>query len=474
MARLHWFRKDLRLNDNEALAECVAAAVKDGDREVTAVYVFNMSEFTALSAIRQHSLRAGVSALADSLSSLGGDLNVQLASGGLAGLVSAVVRLAQAAEAKEVHAMRLYDPAGVVEQNAVGVALQAVGIFLRLSGSNYAVAPGSVLKASDGLPYRVYTPFYKAWVEHLPVGSASAPKPLPQLGQNWRSPKVAQLAPSQGLPECTQAAPFRVIAGEQYALQTFERFRQRALADYADNRNRADLSGTSHLSHALAHGEVHPRTLLAQLGDSKGEEVFRKELAWREFYADVLWHNPHSLNDYYAPIFSNMRYDTGELAETRLAAWQSGKTGYPMVDAGMRQLLADGWVHNRVRMIVASFLVKDLHLEWQQGAAWFERHLSDFDPASNAHGWQWTAGTGTDASPYYRVFNPVMQGLKFDPNGDYVRKYVPELRHLEGASVHEPWSVSDGYALGYAERIVDHSIERQESLVRLEELKALR
>ena len=388
MARLHWFRKDLRLNDNEALAECVAAAVNDGDREVTALYVFNMSEFTALSAIRQHSLRAGVSALADSLSSLGGELNVQQASGGLAGLVSAVVRLAQAAKAKEVHAMRLYDPAGVVEQNAVGVALQAVGIFLRLSGSNYAVAPGSVLKASDGLPYRVYTPFYKAWVEHLPVGSASAPKPLPQLGQNWRSSKVAQLAPSQGLPECTQAAPFRVIAG--------------------------------------------------------------------------------------APIFSNMRYDTGELAETRLAAWQSGKTGYPMVDAGMRQLLADGWVHNRVRMIVASFLVKDLHLEWQQGAAWFERHLSDFDPASNAHGWQWTAGTGTDASPYYRVFNPVMQGLKFDPKGDYVRKYVPELRHLEGASAHEPWSVADGHALGYAERIVDHSIERQDSLVRLEELKALR
>ncbi len=474
MARLHWFRKDFRLNDNEALAECITSAHADGDGSVTALYVFDLNAFKALAGIRQHSLRAGVAALADSLLELGGELNIQQAAGGLSAVAEAVVRVAQAAEVKEVHAMRLFDPAGVAEQNAVGLALQAAGIFLRLTGSNYAVAPGTVLKASDGTPYRVYTPFFKAWFELLPAGAAAAPKPLPQLGQTWRSPLVAQISPSQGLPDCTEAVAFEVKAGEAFALRTFERFKKRALADYADDRNRADLSGTSHLSHALAHGEVHPRTLLAQLGDSKGEEVFRKELAWREFYADVLWHNPESLNDYYAPIFAKMRYDTGEQSELRLKAWQAGKTGYPMVDAGMRQLLADGWVHNRVRMIVASFLVKDLHLEWQQGAAWFERHLSDFDPASNAHGWQWTAGTGTDASPYYRVFNPVMQGLKFDPNGDYVRKYVPELAHLAGASAHEPWESPNGYSAGYVERIVDHGLERQESLARLEELKALR
>ncbi|MEO0024470.1 MAG: hypothetical protein RL196_911 [Actinomycetota bacterium] len=473
MARVHWFRKDLRLNDNEALAEAIHAAVSDGDGEITALYVFDADSFTALAGIRQHSLRAGVAALADGLVALGGDLNVQIARG-VSGIADAVVAVAKAAGAKEVHAMRLYDPAGIAEQNAVGVALQAAGIFLRLTGSNYAVALGTVLKASDGLPYRVYTPFYKAWSQHLPAGSAAAPKPLPQVGQSWRSPQVEALMPSQPLPECTEAAPFEVKAGEAFALRTFERFKERALADYADDRNRADRSGTSHLSHALAHGEVHPRTLLAQLGDSEGEEVFRKELAWREFYADVLWHNPHSLTEYYAPIFAKMRYDTGELAEARLAAWKTGTTGYPMVDAGMRQLLADGWVHNRVRMIVASFLVKDLHLEWQQGAAWFERNLSDFDPASNAHGWQWTAGTGTDASPYYRVFNPVSQGLKFDPNGDYVRKYVPELRHLAGVAAHEPWDYSLGYREGYPQRIVDHAAERLESLARLEELKALR
>lgn len=167
-----------------------------------------------------------------------------------------------------------------------------------------------------------------------------------------------------------------------------------------------------------------------------------------------------------------MRYDTGAAAEKKLSAWKSGNTGYPMVDAGMRQLTQTGWMHNRVRMIVASFLVKDLHLEWQLGAKWFEENLTDFDPASNAHGWQWTAGCGTDASPYFRIFNPVLQGLKFDPNGEYVRKYIPELSHLSGAQVHEPWEHAEGYDGGYAERIVDHSIERDESLARLSEIKA--
>jgi len=231
------------------------------------------------------------------------------------------------------------------------------------------------------------------------------------------------------------------------------------------------LSGTSHLSHALAFGEVHPRTLLRELSDSPAQTVFMKEIAWREFYADVLWHNPTSQTDYLEPRFKSMRYDTGELASARLEAWKQGKTGYPMVDAGMRQLLQTGWMHNRVRMIVASFLVKDLHLEWQQGAEWFERNLSDFDPASNSHGWQWTAGCGTDASPYYRVFNPVLQGLKFDPDGNYVRKYVGELAHIDGPAVHEPWLLPAFEAPDYPARLVDHSTERDESLARLKEIK---
>ena len=233
------------------------------------------------------------------------------------------------------------------------------------------------------------------------------------------------------------------------------------------------MAGTSQLSHALSHGEIHPRSLLAELGTSAGHEVYRKELAWREFYADVLFRNPATLTDYYDPKFRRMRYDSGPAADEKFEAWCSGRTGYPMVDAAMRQLLQTGWMHNRCRMLVASFLVKDLHLEWQRGAEHFEKHLTDYDPASNSHGWQWTAGCGTDASPYYRVFNPILQGFKFDPEGEYVRKFIPELSHIAGAAVHEPWLLLDGGVAGYPDPIVDHSAERAEALARLEELKQL-
>jgi deoxyribodipyrimidine photo-lyase len=331
---------------------------------------------------------------------------------------------------------------------------------LILEGSNYAVKPGSVVKPTDGTPYRVYTPFYKAWFD---IGW-SQPYKLPS-GVKWiQSAKKSPMQP-------TKDSLFDVRAGEDYALETFERFKNHALFDYSENRNRADLSGTSKLSHALAHGEIHPRTLLADLRDSPGHNVFRKEIAWREFYADVLLRNPHTVTDYYVPRFAKMRYDQGKEADRKLELWKSGRTGFPMVDAGMRQLAREGWMHNRVRMIVASFLVKDLHLEWQIGADWFEKSLSDFDPASNSHGWQWTAGCGTDASPYYRVFNPILQGYKFDPEGNYVRKYIPELAHLPGPEVHEPWLLVDGLVNGYPEPMLDHSTERDESLRRLDEIK---
>lgn len=325
-------------------------------------------------------------------------------------------------------------------------------------GSNYAVEPGTVSK-DDLSPLRVYTPFYKRWLGHL----GKRPISVDTQSVEWVGGVGA-------LPEMSLDCEMPIKASEAFALETWERFRKRALSGYSEDRNRTDLSGTSHLSHALAHGEIHPRTLLAQLGDTPGEEVFRKELAWREFYADVLFHNPHTYDGYYEPRFEKMRYDS-ELDNPKLEAWKSGKTGYPIVDAAMRQLLTTGWMHNRARMIVASFLVKDLHLEWQVGARWFEKWLTDFDPASNSHGWQWTAGCGTDASPYYRVFNPTLQGYKFDPNGDYVRKYIPELRHISGAEVHEPWKLVDGLQHGYPAPILDHFVERDESLARLEEIK---
>ncbi len=182
----------------------------------------------------------------------------------------------------------------------------------------------------------------------------------------------------------------------------------------------------------------------------------------------MLWHRPETAWEYLRPEFAGMRYERpGEAFE----AWQQGRTGFPYVDAGLRQLLATGWMHNRLRMVTASFLVKDLHVEWQHGARHFLDHLVDGDLASNNHGWQWTAGCGTDAAPYFRVFNPVTQGQRFDPRGEYVRRWVPELRHLEGKAAHTPWDAEDGYRDGYPERVVDHAAERQESLDRYAEIR---
>lgn len=450
MARIFWFRRDLRLQDNVALNQAIDAAKADGDATVYPIYLSEPAAYSKLSGIRQHSTTASLVALTKTVQDT---LSV-------ARSVQELGSMAQAAGVLTVHATRSFDPAGVAEQTAVGLALKSLGIFLQLDDSYYAVKPGSVTKP-DSSPYRVYTPFFNNWFAFgwdQPIALAE--------GVQWGRIQLASK-----LPEPDKAAPFEVIAGEAFALRTLERFKQRALFTYDEMRNRADISGTSHLSHALAFGEIHPRTILAELADSPGHNVFRKEIAWREFYADVLWHNPASQTDYYEPRFKEMRYDSGAEADARLEAWKQGKTGYPMVDAGMRQLLETGWMHNRVRMIVASFLVKDLHLEWQHGADWFEYCLSDFDPASNAHGWQWTAGSGTDASPYYRVFNPILQGYKFDPRGDYVRKYIPELRHIMGPDVHEPWNRLDGLVHGYPAPIVDHAAERNEALERLEEIK---
>ncbi len=441
---IFWFRKDLRINDHPALnlalgsgkpVYCIATADQVG------------SLFSSLSPSRQASLGSSWFHLKQSLN------------GKLVILESPkdLVRFAEEFDIKNVYVSNVYDTNGVTELRAVEKDLARNGAILHRGPGNYAVAPGTVRKA-DGTAYRVYTPFFNAWTKL----ANEAPSKPSDLGNVEDPPSTYLKFGSNFQLSAT------VISGEEEALRTLDRFLGSRVVDYADQRNRADLGGTSHLSHALSHGEIHPRTILAALPQGSGAEVFRKEIAWREFYADVLHHRPETLTQYLEPKFVGMRY---EEPDEKFELWKAGKTGFPMVDAGMRQLLTTGWMHNRVRMIVASFLVKDLHLEWQLGATWFEEHLTDFDPASNSHGWQWTAGCGTDASPYYRIFNPISQGFKFDPNGDYVRKFIPELRHLDGSSALEPWEHPNGYSFNYPKRIVDHAAERVEALVRLEELK---
>lgn len=435
------FSRDLRLQDNEALSYAAKSATE-------LLPVFEVpTEFSSLSPIRQHSL-------VESLRSLSASLPKGLE------ITKDLVSTLKLHGVAKVVATKLFDSNGLLMQAELAERLFTQGIALELKGSNYAIAPGTIAK-DDGTGVKVYTPFYKRWLAH------GWPKPfaVDVSAVSWISPSSSEL------PKPSGSAPFVIRAGEEYALKTWERFKRSRLDGYAEARNRMDQGGTSHLSHALAHGEIHPRTLLQELGDSEDHDTYRKELAWREFYADVMFRNPHTLDGYYEPRFEKMRYADPVADSELLESWKQGRTGYPVVDAAMRQLNTTGWMHNRARMIVASFLIKDLHFEWQIGARYFEEQLTDFDPASNSHGWQWTAGCGTDASPYYRVFNPVTQGEKFDPSGDYVRKFVPELAHIEDGKVHQPWELIDGYLHGYPERIVDHARERDEALARLEEIR---
>jgi deoxyribodipyrimidine photo-lyase len=419
-----WFRRDLRRHDNPALLAALDAARDLGSTDVVALFVLDPRLWDAAGPVRR-------AWLAQSLRSLDATLHGQLLvrHGDPALLVPEV---AEAAGAATVHIAADFGPYGAQRDIAVERALAADGRHLVRTGSSYAVAPGR-LRTGNDTPYRVYTPFLRAWSAH----GWPAPAPDPDTWPTWLSGSTGPLA-GDALPDPPRlGATHLPAAGEGAARERWHEFRARGATSYAELRDRADLAGTSMLSAHLRWGEMHPRTLLADLGDSPGHEVFRKEIAWRDFYADVLHHAPASARTWLDPRFEQMEHDDDLEADERFAAWCEGRTGFPFVDAGMRQLLAEGWMHNRVRMVTASFLVKDLHLPWQRGARWFMTHLRDADLASNQHGWQWVAGSGTDAAPYFRVFNPVLQGLRHDPDGDYVRRYVPELRALAGPAAHE-------------------------------------
>jgi deoxyribodipyrimidine photo-lyase len=270
-----------------------------------------------------------------------------------------------------------------------------------------------------------------------------------------------------GVPDAPPTTVDLPTAGEAAARHRWATFVADALADYDEDRDRPDLDGTSSMSVPLKYGELHPRTLLADLAgadSSASVATFRSELAWREFHADVLWHHPDATRRSLRAVVPDDAWATGPAADDDFAAWAEGRTGYPLVDAGMRQLRAIGWMHNRVRMVTASFLVKDLLQPWQRGAQHFLAWLVDGDVPQNQLNWQWVAGTGRDAAPYFREFNPVLQGHRFDPDGTYVRRWVPELRGIPGGAVHEPWKLPAAAAPDYPPRLVDHARARAAAL----------
>ena len=445
-----WFRRDLRLGDNPALL----AACAEG--EVVPLFVLDPLLWSRSGDARRAYLSGSLAALGRST---GGALVVR--QGDPAQVVPAV---AQQVGARTVHCASDFNPYGRRRDAAVEEALAAVGVRLERLGSPYAVAPGTLRKA-DGDPFRVYSPFQRAWAAH----GSSDPAPAP-TDPTWAE---VPRGDADGVPPVALADDVQLPRepGEEAALAAWAEFRDERLEHYADDRNLPGKDGSSRMSPYLRWGEIHPRTILADLPTEESQRtwgkasssVYRREIAWRDFYADVLFRRPDSVTHELQPTMAGLAYDEpGE----RFEAWKQGRTGYPIVDAGMRQMNHHGWMHNRVRMIVASFLTKDLHLHWRLGCRYFMERLADGDLASNWHGWQWVAGVGTDPAPYYRVFNPTTQSERFDPSGDYIRRHVPELADVPADRIHEAPGVP-----GYPEPIVDHATERVEALARYQAAK---
>ena len=431
MPTLLWFRRDLRLHD---LPPMLDAARTDGD--VLACYVLDPRLEASAGPRRLRFLYDSLRELRDGL-----DGRLLVTRGGPGTRIPALVK---EIGATSVHVSADFSPFGARRDAAVREALGDVP--LEESGSPYLVSPGRVTKA-DGTAYKVFTPYFAAWREH---GWRPPAKTGPKSAR-WIDP--ADVGGGVDLP--AGDAELDLPAGETAAREAWQRFVASSLDDYAEDRDRPDRDGTSRMSSHLKFGTIHPRTMAADLGAGTGAQAYLRELAFRDFYAGVLYDWPRSAWWNWNTSFDRIEVDDDRDAKRRFEAWKAGRTGYPIVDAGMRQLAETGFMHNRVRMITASFLVKDLHLPWQWGARWFLEQLTDGDMASNQHGWQWAAGCGTDAAPYFRVFNPMTQGRKFDPDGSYVRRWVPEFGRPD-----------------YPEPMVDHAEERIEALRRYQRVRA--
>lgn len=471
-----WLRSDLRLADNPALT----AAANSG---APVIPLFIREEDAddpwLLGGASRWWLNGSLERLGEALAELGSPL--VLRSGRPAEVLDAV--LAETG-ARTVLWNRRYAPAAIARDRAIKEALKARAIATHSHNAGLLFEPWAV-QTKAGTPFKVFTPFWRH-LQGLPV--PSRPLPSPERLTSPAAPVTSETLANWGLlptaPDWAGGLRATWTPGEVAARERLADFLEGPVAAYATDRDRPDHDGTSRLSPHLAFGEIGPRAIWhaarhaadAHPERAEGATSLLRELAWREFNHHLL----HAVPDLPAvPLDRRFAAFPWRDDAAGLAAWRRGRTGYPIVDAGMRQLWETGWMHNRVRMIVGSFLIKDLLLPWQEGQAWFWDTLVDADLANNAGNWQWVAGCGADAAPFFRVFNPTLQGEKFDPDGAYVRRFVPELARLPARWIHKPWQAPDvvlreaGLRLGrdYPRPIVDHGAARDRALAAYEEVK---
>lgn len=465
-----WFRRDLRLADHPALHAAVAAH----DR-VVALYVHAPDEEGegAPGAAGRWWLHHSLAALDASLRARGGQLVVAAGSS-----LDALRHAVAASGAEALYFNRIFEPRLVRRDAAVRSALEADGIAVRPFNGSLWCEPGEVA-TKQGDPYKVFTPFWRVLRTHVekrepwPVPSRMA---LHAFGSDF--PGRSSIASLGLLPTRDWAKGFTEWRpGEQGAHEMLELFADDALAHYAESRDLPARHGTSRLSPHLHWGEISPVQIVAFLRertarrrDGADPEPFLRQLGWREFSQHLLYHFPKTTRESFNPVFGAFRW-AGPDAHA-LRRWRQGRTGIPIVDAGLRELWATGWMHNRVRMLVASFLTKNLRQHWKLGERWFRNTLVDADLANNVMGWQWVAGSGADAAPYFRIFNPVSQSEKFDPDGAYIRRWVPELANAPGRLVHAPWEDPAFLkASGYPLPLVDLKTSREAALTAYRNLR---
>jgi len=454
-----WIRRDLRLKDNQALSAAITSA-----QQIVPVFILDprllSSPYTADK--RLSFLYAGLQALDTSLRKAGSRLIIRKGDP-----LTELARLMEETSAQAIYAEPDYSP--YAQKRDLRVEKQ---LPIQWAGSPAVYPPGTVLK-SNAEAYTVFTPFSRAWKA----------LPAPQLPRETGFPNAISTPVdmvSLPLPETANKHLPGFPAGEEEAqrrLGGFLNSEDKAVHDYAATRDRLDISETSKLSPYLRFGMLSARLAAAAAMEKirsiadpearKGAETWLNELIWRDFYMHILYHFPQ---------VRRQNFRLGEIAwvndPQQFSAWRDGRTGFPVVDAAMRQLTESGWMHNRARMITASFLTKDLLIDWRWGERWFMQHLIDGDPAANNGGWQWTAGTGTDAAPYFRIFNPISQGKRHDPDGTYIRRWLPELCEVPDEMIHEPWLMSNelqttvGCVIGkdYPAPIIEHAQARQRAL----------